>query len=258
MSYQVGVTQAGLPSEQQPYVPPAAAGPLGIAGVSMAGSYIDGISLTHYAVRGRIMQYGSWRYRCTVRLALVSKAVYAAHASIYAPNMTVRMLISGAIGSGSLSKIAACGIISKTSSAIAAIKGIIARQRTQRYLLKGLLQSQHDIVYRVQGVLGAYQRIALQMTGLIRAVCMSKIAIWGRISGNYAKVICATGVIGLGIRSFYKATGMLQQKAIAVYRVAGQMQTAVETRLLQITGKISVPQFIAAVPRRMQDWVTNK
>ncbi len=259
MPYQTGITQTGLPSEQQPTIPAITLGPIGTAGLSVVGDpAADGIKTFGFAVNGRIMQHTVTNYMCMVRLSLTKYMRLMVAASVYSPNMTVRTQIQGSIVSGSINVYTAKGLLRIAQTCLVSAMGAVVRQKNARLKATGILQSTHDIVYRAQGVLEAYQRTALQVTGLIRAICVSKVVIWGRISGNYAKVIRAAGAIGLSADSFCKATGLLQQSAAAIYRVAGQMQTAIETRFLQIIGRISVPQFIAAVPRRMQDWVTNK
>ena len=258
MSYQVGVIQTGLASEQQPYIRQDMTNPLGVAGLSMPGSYIDGISSAHYVITGRTMQYGSWFYKCMVKLSLVKKMNYPACASVYAPNMIIRIISSGTIIYYGYKNITTIGVISKISNIIAAARGFFALRKTQKHLAKGLLQSQHDIVYRVQGMLGAYQHISKLIVGTIQAVHLNKIVIWGRASGNYVSTLKSVAVIGSGISNVYKTIGILQKSLNAIYQLVGQMKTDIETRLLLFTGKISVPQFIASVPRRMQDFVTNK
>ena len=258
MSYQLGITQSGLPSEQQSYIQKDPASPLGIAGLSMAGSWSDGIGISKYSVRGRVMQCGSWFYKCTVCISLVSKAVYRAQSSIYAPSMIIRVISFGTVASGAKKNISIRGVISKVFSKSVLAKGVLSRSRLCRYFSKGLLQSQYDIVYRTQGILKAYKRIEIQIIGILHAVNIDRITMWGHINGRYSKVIKISGVIGLGAETIYKLVGVLQQKSVSLYKASGEMKTDLETRFLKITGKISVPQFIAAVPRRMQDWVTNK
>ena len=147
MSYQTGNAQAGLPSDKQSFVKSASASPLGIAGLSMPGCSNDGVNISVFAMRGRIMQHDTWFYRCSVRLALIGKNHYPIFANVYAPNVTVRILVKDIIGTLAAKRLTMSGVVSRVVDNIYVLRGLLPIKSKQKYLLEGLLQSQHDIAY---------------------------------------------------------------------------------------------------------------
>ena len=252
-----GFGQAGLPSEQYPNIPPVA-GPIAKPGISQVGTWADGVFIGQYRVSGTIMQYGRWYYKCMVGRAANRAMQVLMTASLYSPNKTMQLFVIGTKGAALSMKLALTGKTSAASQTTYAAQGYLSSFVSKIMKIEGILHGNFDICWPVNGVISPVAKYALKAKGTLQAAVIRTYAVWGKILANAKDAYLIVAHIGSASRSITKATGTLKVKAQKVLKIIGTMQTEIETRFLKITGLLKVPQFIASVPRRLQDFVTNK
>ena len=252
-----GFGQAGLPSEQYPDVPPIA-GPVANLGISQVGTWADGVYIGQYRVSGQVMQYGRWYYQCKVGRAVSKSILILITASLYSPNKTMQLFVIGTKGAASALVLQLTGRQSVAAQTIYEAQGHLSSFVSKIMKIEGILHGNFDIVWPVNGIITPVAKYALQTIGTLRAVVITNLAVWGKILANAKDAYLIVAYIGSASQNITKMTGIIKQTAQSVLKIIGTMQVDIETRFLKITGLLKVPQFIASVPRRLQDFVTNK
>ena len=254
----IGQMQVGLSSEDNPVVTPLTSQSLLPIGLTIIG--------TNSAVPSSSI------FMCTGKLRVSYRNTYSASGLIQIPYKSIYMSVGYFIGKHHEMYFRATGDLSVSDRLPIRMTGVVRQQALSFVKSIGILGYPSDTLVRIIGICKANYSKVFRTSGVLQRKQLNPIRVTAVCKANYDKLVKtiglivyehkdyfrAVGSIATLAQSFVQLTGTLRQLDIAPFKTIGSLANTTEHNFVKIVGKINIAAFVAAVPKKVQEFVTNK
>jgi len=258
MAYYAGSYQSGLPSREAPFIASVTGQSSWQTGLSQVGGFSAAVHAACYRCVARVQALSKLRHKCTAVLALPGLVMIAIEGYVYHANFRAFCAVRAglAVGGTMLHRVAA--VMTQSAYQRHAVTAVLALGVSARYRVTGLCQANYAAVCRITGALKQRLNYRIRTIGILKAnhrtLIRVRAVLWQFTAARYR----VTGLLGYGVRAAYKTVGALRQTSLAKYQAHGHLANTVGHWFIKVTGNINIAAFVASVPKRVQEFITNK
>lgn len=127
-----------------------------------------------------------------------------------------------------------------------------------RIVLQGLIKGINDILYRTSGVIKSIEKLRYRAKAKLIPVVMTMYTATANTKAWEYIGYCVHGLPAKGLRGVYVISSTVQRKLGQAYKLTGNLLNTVGQWLYNVKAKTNIASFITSVPKRVQEFVTNK
>lgn len=254
----VGLMHLGLSSEEAPVVTPLTEQSLIPIGLSIIGTYSAVPTSRIFMCKGKLRVSSKTYFRSTGFTRIPYYTVNKVVGYFFGKHNEGYFRIIGDLSVSSRLPIRTAGIIRQRSITIVKSIGILGYPSVFISGVTGVCKANYRTLTKIYGKIQRKQLNPIRITAVCKANYRKTVKTIGLLVYENKKHFRVTGVLATLAQSFVKSTGTIRQLSITPFRLMGKLANTVEHNFVRITGKINVAAFVSSVPKKVQEFVTNK
>lgn len=254
----IGLMQVGLSSEEAPVVTPLTAQSILPVGLTIIGTN-SGVP-------------SSSIFMCKGKLRVSSRTLFSSTGFIHIPYYTTSTVVGYFFSRHNDHPFRVSGDLSVPGDTAIKTSGVIRQQSLVHIKAIGISGYPNITMAKVSAICKANYRAISRIIGVIEREQLNPIRVTAVCKANYLKAVKTigllvyenkayfkiTGVSATLAQSFVAVTGILGQLSITPFKIIGALANTIEHNFIRITGVVNIAAFVSSVPKKVQEFVTNK
>lgn len=211
-----------------------------------------------FKCKGKIMADYSTFFKHTGILSIKTFAYQQIKASIFSPNIKFNIKAIGSIALPYTTQFFQSGIIRQKQNIAIGCKGLLGAGTSFIHTVSAICRANSSKTMSITGVIKQSGKYYAQSTGFLLANYSSIVKSTGvlqQITKGYHNV---KGILGYGVNTTMQIQGVIQQAGTVIHGCIGGLANTAGHIFITITGKINIAAFVSSVPKRIQEFYTNK
>jgi hypothetical protein len=211
-----------------------------------------------FRCKGRIMSEYNVVMRITGMMSIKQFYRQRIRGTLFVPTSNFYMKIKGSLATLSTAGFLQRGIVRQSSVTNMRVTGVMGDGLAFVHKCISFCKANHHAIYRQTGVLQQIGKYYARATGTLLANASSNYRVTGVLRQASTAIHKCIGLSGQGASGTMVIRGVLQQASISIHRCTGGLANTAGHIFMKVKGKINIAAFVSAVPKRVQEFYTNK
>lgn len=138
------------------------------------------------------------------------------------------------------------------------VTSISALLNINRYAVVGLARLRSITVYKITGIYQYYQSIRYYVSATLKQISVNNLLSHGHILLPATFIFISTSILRLPATARYAVTSVMRLLSINVYSINGDLANTIGNTFIKITAKLNIAALAQTVPKKVQEFLTNK
>ena len=254
----VGLMHLGLSSEEAPVVTPLTEQSLIPIGLSIIGTYSAVPTSRIFMCKGKLRVYYRLPFKAIGFTRIPSFSVCKVAGYFFGKHNEAYFRITGDLSVSARLPIRTAGIIRQRSVTVVKSTGVLGYPSVFISSVTGVCKANYRTIIKIYGKIQRKQLNPIRVTAVCKANYTKAVKTIGLLVYENKKYFRVTGVLATLAQTFVRSAGTIRQSSITPFKLMGELANTVEHNFIRITGVINIAAFVASVPKKVQEFITNK